>query len=64
MERALISEFENNVERLLKILSAANISEATEVVKLYMDIRGYGPVKDEAVNEVRTKIDAYAIMQA
>jgi hypothetical protein len=29
-----------------------------------MDIRGYGPVKEQAVKDVRGKIGAYAIMQA
>lgn len=64
MERALIREFENNVERLLHVLSSATLNEATEVVGLYMDIRGYGPVKEQAVSNVRTRIDTYAIMQA
>jgi indolepyruvate ferredoxin oxidoreductase len=64
MERALINEFENNVERLLKNLKLDNIKEATEVIRLYMDIRGYGPVKDKAVSDVRAKINSYAIMQA
>jgi indolepyruvate ferredoxin oxidoreductase len=55
-ERALITEFENRVEQLLGALDAANLDLATEIVGLYMDIRGYGPVKDEAVEEVRTRV--------
>ncbi|MGI9222717.1 MAG: indolepyruvate ferredoxin oxidoreductase family protein, partial [Woeseiaceae bacterium] len=64
MERALITEFEETVDRLLAGLSADNLNEAVTVAKLYMDIRGYGPVKDQAVKEVREKINACAIMHA
>jgi indolepyruvate ferredoxin oxidoreductase len=56
MERALILEFENRVEQLLGALDAANLDLATEIVGLYMDIRGYGPVKEAAVEEVRTRV--------
>jgi len=31
---------------------------------MYMDIRGYGPVKEQAVDDVRKRIAAHAIMQA
>ncbi len=63
MERALISEFEATVAKLLPVLSTDNIDDATAIVRHYMDVRGYGPVKEQAVNEVRDKIRAYAIMQ-
>jgi indolepyruvate ferredoxin oxidoreductase len=56
MERALILEFENRVEQLLGALDAANLDLATEIVSLYMDIRGYGPVKEQAIEEVRTRV--------
>jgi len=56
MERALILEFENRVEQLLGALDAANLDLATEIVGLYMDIRGYGAVKEEAVEEVRMRV--------
>jgi indolepyruvate ferredoxin oxidoreductase len=64
MERALINEFETTVEKLLNALSKDNLDEAITVVKLFMDIRGYGPVKEQAVKEVREKIDSCAIMHA
>jgi indolepyruvate ferredoxin oxidoreductase len=67
MERALIVEFENRVEQLLGALNAANLGLATEIVGLYMDIRGYGPVKEQAVEDVRTrvanKINTFATME-
>jgi indolepyruvate ferredoxin oxidoreductase len=56
MERALIAEFENRVEQLLGALDASNLDLATEIVGLYMDIRGYGPVKEQAVDDVRTRV--------
>ena len=63
MERALIGEFEASVASLLSVLSKENIGDAIAVVRLYMDIRGYGPVKEQAVADVRAKIAAHAIMQ-
>jgi indolepyruvate ferredoxin oxidoreductase len=63
MERALIGEFEASVEKLLSILDKENIGDAEAVVRLYMDIRGYGPVKEQAAIDVRGKIAAHAIMQ-
>ena len=56
MERALVVEFENRVEQLIGALDASNLGLATEIVSLYMDIRGYGPVKEQAVEEVRTRV--------
>jgi len=63
LERALIGEFEETVEKLLTVLDSKNIGEAETVVRLYMDIRGYGPVKELAAHDVRGKIAAHAIMQ-
>ena len=56
MERALIAEFEQRIDQLLGTLDAANIDLVTEIITLYMDVRGYGPVKEEAVDEVRTRV--------
>ena len=64
MERALIVEFEQTVDQLLSVLSADNLHDAATVIRMYMDIRGYGPVKEQAVEEVRSKVTAHAIMQA
>jgi indolepyruvate ferredoxin oxidoreductase len=55
-ERALIVEFENRIEQLLGALNVDNLDLATEIVGLYMDIRGYGPVKEQAIEEVRTRV--------
>ena len=56
MERALIAEFEHTVDQLLDGLSSENIGNAAEIVGLYLDIRGYGPVKMQAAEEVRATI--------
>jgi indolepyruvate ferredoxin oxidoreductase len=57
MERALIVEFEQTIERLLATLDKDNIEEATAIVSCYLDIRGYGPVKEKAAAEVRADIE-------
>jgi indolepyruvate ferredoxin oxidoreductase len=64
MERALIEEFEDLVGDVLTRLNPDNLGDAAELIGLYMDIRGYGRVKEQAVGEVRAKIAAHAIMRA
>ncbi len=58
MERALIGEFESHVDQLLQSLTATNVDSATEIVKEYFEIRGYGPVKEAAAKDARDKIEA------
>jgi len=57
MERALIGEFESTIDNLLSKLDPDNLPDAAEIVAIYMDIRGYGPVKEQAVVDVRTRIE-------
>lgn len=54
-ERALIREFESRVDELLPTLTGSNANRAREVVSSYMDIRGYGPVKDDAIKAIRKR---------
>jgi indolepyruvate ferredoxin oxidoreductase len=56
MERALIGEFEENTETLLQHLSLHNLDLAIEIVNEYLEIRGYGPVKEEAATKSRARI--------
>ncbi len=63
MERELINEFETLIDTLLPSLNGENLGAAAELVGYYMDIRGYGPVKEQAVGEVRAKIASHAIMR-
>ena len=56
MERALIAEFETLIEAGLAQISAANIELLINDVACYMDIRGYGPVKEQAVKDVHARL--------
>jgi indolepyruvate ferredoxin oxidoreductase len=55
-ERALIGEFEQTMDSVLQSLTADNILAAAAMVNRYLDIRGYGPVKEQALHEVRADI--------
>lgn len=57
MERELIGKFEADIERILGALSAENIDTATAIVDDYLEIRGYGPVKEAAALAARSRID-------
>ena len=57
-------EFEATVDNLMSRLNKDNLDDTASVIRLYMDIRGYGPVKELAVSNVREKVAAHAIMQA
>ena len=58
MERRLIEEFEANIDELLAGLDDANVEAVADLVGKYMDIRGYGPVKEQSVEEVREQVEA------
>jgi len=56
-ERALIGEFEATVDELLSNLDPENLAEATAITARYMDIRGFGPVKEKAISDVRAELE-------
>ena len=58
MERALITEFETVIERLLRRLTRENLSEAARIAAMVMEIRGFGPVKEAAAEKVRQDMAA------
>ena len=58
MERALIIEFEEQADRLLELLDHDTYDQVAAIVECWMDIRGYGPVKEAAVQEVRERMHA------
>jgi indolepyruvate ferredoxin oxidoreductase len=58
MERALITDFEAQVNLLIGNLTAGNIDLAVEIVNEYLEIRGYGPVKEQAAADARLRIEA------
>ena len=41
-----------------RAMGTANVDAVAELVGKYMDIRGYGPVKEQSVREVREQIAA------
>lgn len=57
IERALIEEFEQHVAEILEHLSSHNIDLGVAIIEEYLEIRGYGPVKEEAANKARKKIE-------
>ena len=56
MERRLIVEFEETIERLLAAQQPGSLDRAVEVVEAFLDIRGFGPVKEEAVTATREHV--------
>ncbi len=57
-ERELIGWYEAHVEKALSKLDAGNAAELAETLALPMQIRGYGPVKEEAAKRIREEVDA------
>ncbi|POR52494.1 indolepyruvate ferredoxin oxidoreductase family protein [Bosea psychrotolerans] len=57
MERGLIGWYEGIVAQLLERLPRQGPAEAAEIARAPMDIRGYGPVKDKAVEQVKARVN-------
>jgi indolepyruvate ferredoxin oxidoreductase len=55
MERDLIAGYEKDVATVLNLLSPANVDIAVEFLSLPDRIRGYGPVKEKAVNDAKAR---------
>jgi indolepyruvate ferredoxin oxidoreductase len=53
MERELITEFECLLTDTLPKLDATNYDELLTRVRAYLEVRGFGPVKEQAVQEMR-----------
>lgn len=56
MERALIGEFEALLDRLCAQVSSGNLADLTVIASLPMQIRGYGHVKQAAVDAYRAEL--------
>jgi indolepyruvate ferredoxin oxidoreductase len=64
MEQQLIGEFEEAVDAILGALDASCRDRAVAIIDCFLDIRGYGPVKEKAVVEAREKLgEALAALQ-
>jgi indolepyruvate ferredoxin oxidoreductase len=55
MERDLIAGYEKDVATVLGLLSAVTLDTATELLSLPDRIRGYGPVKEKAVEAAKVR---------
>lgn len=55
LERDLIAGYEKDVATVLGLLSPLNHDIAVELLSLPDRIRGYGPVKDKAINEAKVR---------
>ncbi len=58
MERELIEEFEAQAEELIDGLDTGNVELAKAILAEYLEIRGYGPVKEQAASEARQRIQS------
>ncbi|MGE0280408.1 MAG: indolepyruvate ferredoxin oxidoreductase family protein [Rhizobiaceae bacterium] len=56
MERNLIGWYEGIIKTMLDRLGAETPADLLELAKAPMDIRGYGPVKEEAVEKVKARV--------
>ncbi len=57
MERDLIGWYERIIDELLQNFSAGDPAGRLAIAAAPMDIRGYGPVKDAAVHEVKARVE-------
>jgi indolepyruvate ferredoxin oxidoreductase len=55
-ERKLIAWYERLIEEMLGHLDAARLGALVAIAKAPMEIRGYGPVKDEGIARVRAEV--------
>ena len=55
LERDLIMGYEQDVVTVLGLLSPVTIDTAVELLSLPDRIRGYGPVKEKAVNDAKVR---------
>ncbi|MBM3503775.1 MAG: indolepyruvate ferredoxin oxidoreductase family protein [Alphaproteobacteria bacterium] len=66
-ERALIAEYEATIEQLCRTLSPANHAKAVQIAALPATIRGFGPVKEMAIEnaagERRRLLEEYTALR-
>ena len=57
MERELISYYENIIESLCGLLGRVDPQRLASIAKAPLEIRGFGPVKEQAALEIRARMD-------
>ncbi len=55
MERDLIAGYEKDTAHVLSVLSPLTLDTAIEILSLPDRIRGYGPVKEKSVQDVKAR---------
>ena len=55
LERDLIAGYEKDVATVLGLLSPVTLDTAVEILSLPDRIRGYGPVKEKAVQDAKAR---------
>jgi indolepyruvate ferredoxin oxidoreductase len=55
LERALIAEYEEMLEEVLGVLDASRHATAVQLAALPAAVRGFGPVKEQAVKRMRAE---------
>ncbi|MBR9839356.1 MAG: indolepyruvate ferredoxin oxidoreductase family protein [Rhodobacteraceae bacterium] len=58
MERGMITDYRALLDRLAAGLTAGNRDEAARIAGMVMEVRGYGPVKEQAAAKVRAETEA------
>jgi len=58
MERELIGWYEGIITAMLARLGAETLAALLDLAKAPMDIRGYGPVKEKAVETVKARVES------
>jgi indolepyruvate ferredoxin oxidoreductase len=56
LERKLVGWYEELLTELLPLLHAGTVGPLAEIASLPMEIRGYGPVKEAAVEKAQAKV--------
>ena len=55
-ERALIADFEHTLDQVITGLRADNVEQAEAIIAEFLEIRGFGPVKEQAMENARARI--------
>ncbi|MFC4174938.1 indolepyruvate ferredoxin oxidoreductase family protein [Microvirga sp. GCM10011540] len=56
-ERALIAWYEKQIDMILDRLSADRLPDLVAIARAPMEIRGYGPVKEAAIQKVKSDVE-------
>ncbi len=57
LERALIDWYQHKIDRALEELSAQTADQLSDIMSLPLQIRGYGPVKEDAANKAKAEME-------